>query len=123
MLLPSHYISANGEPAIVSAVITTMMWGHPRSMSIHVPRRKVSESLHRVNPISVLTRQCTTVSRRAYSVPAPNSLWHTDDLHCLIRWRFVIHGGIDGFSRRIMFLKTSTNNQSQCFTVVHDSCK
>jgi len=91
----------------------TMMWGHLRSMSIHVPRRKVSESLHRVNPISVLTRQCTTVSRRAYSVPAPNSLWHIDGLHCLIRWRFVIHGGIDGFSRRIMFLKASTNNRSQ----------
>ena len=80
----------------------TMMWGHLRSMSIHVPRRKVSESLHRVNPISVLIRQCTTVSRRAYSVPAPNSLWHIDGLHCLIRWQFVIHGGIDGFSRRIM---------------------
>lgn len=29
-----------------------------------------------------------------------------------IRWRIVIHGGIDGFSRKIMYLKASTNNQA-----------
>lgn len=34
------------------------------------------------------------------------------------RWRFVVHGGIDGFSRRIMFLKCSTNNKA---TTVLDS--
>lgn len=28
------------------------------------------------------------------------------------RWRFVIHAGIDGFSRMIMFLHCSTNNKS-----------
>ena len=29
---------------------------------------------------------------------------------CNFRWRLVIHGGIDGFSRMIVFLKCSTNN-------------
>ena len=87
--------------------------GTLRSMSVHVPRRRVSESLHRVNPAAVRARQCTTVARWAYTVPAPNSLWHIDGLHCLIRWRFVIHGGIDGFSRRIVYLKASTNNRSE----------
>ena len=28
------------------------------------------------------------------------------------RWRIVIHGGIDGFSRKIMFLKASTDNKA-----------
>ena len=55
-------------------------------------------------------RRSTTVTRRMYNVPAPNSLWHIDGLHCLIRWRIVIHGGIDGYSRRIMYLHASTNN-------------
>ena len=91
----------------------TMMWGYLRSMSVHVPRRTVSESLHRVNPAAVRARQCTTVARWAYTVPAPNSLWHIDGLHCLIRWQFVIHGGIDGFSRRIVYLKASINNRSE----------
>ena len=35
-----------------------------------------------------------------------------DGYHKLIRWRIVIHGGIDGFSRLITYLKVSTNNQA-----------
>lgn len=43
-----------------------------------------------------------------------------DGNHKLIQpFRFVIHGGIDGFSRMIVFLKVATNNESltvlQCF--------
>lgn len=47
-----------------------------------------------------------------YSVPFPNSLWHIDGHHKLVRWRFVIHGAIDGFSRTIVFLKCSDNNRA-----------
>ena len=32
------------------------------------------------------------------------------DCLLIFRWRFVIHGGIDGFSRMIVFLKCNTNN-------------
>ena len=53
------------------------------------------------------------VFRRQYSVPWPNSLWHLDGHHSLIRWGLVIHGCIDGFSRGILFLKCSNNNLSQ----------
>ena len=42
----------------------------------------------------------------------PNSLWHIDGHHSLVTWGFVIHGGIDGFSRLIVYLKCSTNNRS-----------
>jgi hypothetical protein len=38
---------------------------------------------------------------------------HIDGYHKLIRWRYVIHGGIDGFSRLITFLHVSTNNYSR----------
>ncbi|KAK2548345.1 hypothetical protein P5673_031504 [Acropora cervicornis] len=36
-----------------------------------------------------------------------------DGNHKLIRWRFVIHGAIDGFSRVIVFLCCSTNNKAE----------
>ena len=67
-------------------------------------------------------------SRRPYSVPGPNSLWHMgllylsecpcvnfflDGHHKLIRWGFVTHGGIDGYSRLIVYLHCSTNNKAQ----------
>lgn len=31
----------------------------------------------------------------------------------LFRWRFVVHGGIDGFSRIPVYLKCSTNNRAE----------
>lgn len=43
----------------------------------------------------------------------PNSLWHIDGYHKLIRWRLIIHGGIDGFSRLPVFLRVSPNNSSE----------
>ena len=37
---------------------------------------------------------------------------HIDGNHKLIRWRFVIHGGIDGYSRKIVYLHCSNNNKA-----------
>jgi len=39
-------------------------------------------------------------------------LRHIDGHHKLIRWRIVVHGCIDGYSRVIVFLKASTNNMA-----------
>nr|XP_055035227.1 uncharacterized protein LOC129423108 [Misgurnus anguillicaudatus] len=50
--------------------------------------------------------------RRTYRVAGPNSLWHLEGNHKLIRWRIVIHGAIDGFSRLVTFLEASNNNRS-----------
>ena len=90
-----------------------MVWGQLRSYGIVVPRQPVRESMLLVNPIAVELRSTTTIARRVYSVPGPNALWHIDGLHCLIRWKIVIHGGIDGFSRRVVYLKASDNNRAQ----------
>ena len=42
-----------------------------------------------------------------------------DGNHKLIRWRMVCHGGIDGYSRMIVFLRCSNNNRAttvfECF--------
>ena len=48
---------------------------------------------------------------------SPNSLWHIDGHHSLIRWRIVIHGGIDGYSRLIVFLHASTNNRVKQYSI------
>ena len=50
--------------------------------------------------------------RRVYNVAAPNHLWHIDTNHKLIRWQFIICGGIDGFSRFIVFLRCVNNNKA-----------
>uniref|UniRef100_A0AAV2KLY9 Integrase catalytic domain-containing protein n=2 Tax=Knipowitschia caucasica TaxID=637954 RepID=A0AAV2KLY9_KNICA len=91
-----------------------MMTGHLRARGIHLQRCRIRDSMHRVDPqgIQVRSLQLRTVRRRKYSVPAPNSLWHIDGNHKLIRWRIVVHGGIDGFSRLIVYLTAATNNRA-----------
>lgn len=81
---------------------------------IHVQWERVRASLWRVDPRSMLLRsmQLHLVRRRHYSVPGPLSLWHLDGNHKIIRWGFVIHGCVDGYSRRVMFLRASTNNKA-----------
>ena len=80
-----------------------------RSRGVHIQRQWVRESLHKVDPSGVRTRRNVLHSRQ-YSVPSLNALWHIDGYHKLIRWRLVIHGAIDGYSRLIMFLNVSPNN-------------
>ncbi|KAJ7373312.1 hypothetical protein OS493_012903 [Desmophyllum pertusum] len=91
---------------------TSMILGHLRSEGLIIQRERVRKCLARIDPHNVRIRRAITVSRRAYSVAGPNSLWHLDGHHSLITWGFVIHGSIDGFSRLITFLHCSTNNRS-----------
>ena len=89
-----------------------MVWGQLKSLNIFVPRRRVRESLLRVCQIAVQNRSSYTVSRRVYHVPSSNALWHIDGLHCLVRWRIVVHGCIDGYSRKVIYLHASDNNRA-----------
>lgn len=90
------------------------MLGNLNAQGIHIQRQRIQDSMRRVDPNGVLMRtfQLNPRRRRRYSVPAPNSLWHIDGNHKLIRWRMVLHGGIDGFSRLIVYLTANTNNRA-----------
>lgn len=86
--------------------------GYLRSQDLHIQRERIRQSIRRVDPLCVEERARCVLYRRRYNVEAPNSMWHLDGYHKLIRWRIVIHGAIDGYSRLIMFLRVSTNNRS-----------
>ena len=63
-----------------------------------------------MDPVNTVIRRSVTIRRRVYCVDGPNSLWYIDGHHKLIKWRFVADGGIDSFSRTIVYLHCSTNN-------------
>ena len=75
--------------------------------------RRFRDCLLRVGPDNRILRWGVVVSRRVYYAPQPNSGWHLDGHHSLIRWGLVIHGCIDGFSRKFMFLKCSPSNYTE----------
>lgn len=78
-----------------------MLTGALKSKNIVVSRVKLRESVQRVDAFGAITRMRNIIPRRTYKVAGPNALWHIDGHHKLIRWKFVIHAGIDGFSRMI----------------------
>ncbi|XP_057201282.1 uncharacterized protein LOC130561141 [Triplophysa rosa] len=83
------------------------------AVGVRVQRMRVRDSMVRVNPTGAAQRALAQkLHRRIYRVAGPNSLWHIDGNHKLIRWRIVIHGGICGFSRLVVFLWASDNNRS-----------
>lgn len=79
------------------------------SQNIHVPRTQVRESIHRIDPQGAAARSVKLIQRRMYRVKGPNYLWHVDGNHTLIRYKFIIHGAVDGFSRLVTFLKCYNN--------------
>lgn len=86
--------------------------GRLRSCNVRVPRQRIRAALRRVDPCGIHERCRGVLHRRRYQVTSPNALWHLDGYHKLIRWRLVIHGGIDGYSRLVTYLKVAPNNLS-----------
>lgn len=85
--------------------------GYLESKGVHVQRRRIRNAIWNVvgHPPSLNP----PIHRRTYSVSGPNALWHIDGNHKLIKWRLVIHGGIDGFSRVVTYLWCVNNNRSE----------
>ncbi|XP_065107367.2 uncharacterized protein [Paramisgurnus dabryanus] len=75
---------------------------------------RMKASMRRVDGAGILARmvQLGFIARRSYSVPAPLSLVHVDTNHKLITFNIVIFGGIDGFSRKILYLDAAENNKA-----------
>ena len=92
-----------------------MVRGHLLSKGIKVTWERTRCTLWKVDPEGILnrSRQRPMINRRVYSVPGSLALWHIDGNHKLIHWGFVVHGGVDGFSRKVMYLECNTNNKSR----------
>ena len=87
-----------------------MLQGLLIHQGIKVPRKKLRSAIHHVDHANTVLRRSSTISQRIYTTPCPNSVWHVDGNHKMIRWRLVIHAGIDGYSRCVVFVKCSNNN-------------
>ena len=90
-----------------------MITCHLRARGIIVQRRRVLECIHQVDPHGGDDWRCRRIRCRVYSVPCPNFIWHLNGNHKLIRWRFVVHVGIDGFGRFVVLCQCSDNNTYQ----------
>ena len=70
--------------------------GHIRSQGLKIQRGRLRDSIHRVDPINTARRWHDVTARKVYDVRGPHALWHIDSNLKLVRWGFVVHGGVDG---------------------------
>ena len=73
-------------------------------------REVVRHVLRIFDPEGVEYRSRHRLRRRLYRCKGPNYLWHIDGYDKLKPYGFCIHGAIDGFSRRIVWLEVASSN-------------
>ena len=88
------------------------VWHHLQMNGTRVPRTIVADLLKELDPSGVQERRAHRLRRRVYHNSGPNAAWHCDGYDKLKPYGFPIHGCIDGWSRKILWLfVTRSNNQ------------
>ncbi|XP_074606429.1 uncharacterized protein LOC141859469 [Acropora palmata] len=77
-----------------------------------VDRESVRLILQSLDPDGVEKRSRPRLRRRQYHSKGPNYIWHIDGYDKLKPYGFCVHGAIDGYSRRIMWLEVSRSNNN-----------
>ena len=77
---------------------------------INISRENVRNILKEVDPVGVNERKRRAIKRRVYGSDGPWDIFHIDGNDKLKMFGFAIHGCIDGFSRKLIWLNVSVTN-------------
>ena len=77
-----------------------------------VPQKVVEIILRELDPDGFQQRGEHKLKRRQYRNPGPNAAWHADGSDKLKPYGFPVHGFIDGWSRRLLWLVVTRSNTS-----------
>ena len=89
------------------------MWKRLKTQyRLKVTRDTIMQALRVIDPNGVDRRKRRRLQRRKYRCPGPNYIWHIDGYDKLKPYGFSIHGCIDGFSRRILWLEVGPTNNN-----------
>ena len=96
-----------------------MSLGALKARGVRVSNKNVRIVLRSANGAQAALRRLRAVRRRVYDVPYPMMLWHSDGCHHLIRYGIVLHGCIDGNSRKIIWMRFENNNRASTVGALH----
>ena len=85
---------------------------------IKIQRWRLRDSIHRMDSIGVHERKRWRLHRKIYNVKGPIHLSHINTNQKLVRWRFIIAGKIDGFSRLVFYAPEIEDRGAYCFCPV-----
>lgn len=87
--------------------------GHLVGLGIACTRERIRLSVARVDPAAREKRGKHKKKRVVYNVFVPHQLWHMDGWHKLTqRTGVVVHGCIDGASRKAIYVEAADNNSA-----------
>ena len=90
-----------------------LMWYKLKiTYGIQVRRSTVMKILREEDPAGTLLRKCKYIKLRVYTCDGPNNTWHEDGNDKLKPYGFPIHGCIDGFWRKVLWLKVTRSNNN-----------
>ncbi|XP_069109274.1 uncharacterized protein [Argopecten irradians] len=81
-----------------------------RRKGLHVRRDMVMKAMREVDPDGIELRRRRRIERRVYTSIGPNHTWHVDGYDKMKPFGFAIHGCIDGYSRKVMWLTVGPSN-------------
>ena len=87
-----------------------MIAGELASRGVSWSRHHVARALREIDPVGTAVRAAGCIHRRVYDGRYPGYILHYDGNMKLIRWKIVISGAVDGYSRRIVWLRAADNN-------------
>jgi hypothetical protein len=77
-----------------------------------VNKETVRHALRLIDPDGTARRLRHRLQRRQYVTKGPNFIWHIDGYDKLKPFGFCVHGCIDGYSRRILWLEVGLSNNN-----------
>lgn len=83
-----------------------------RSLNIYTDRETVRHCLSVLDREGVSARTNHRFRRRRYISKGPNFTWHLDGYDKLKPYGFAIHGAIDGWSRKVLWLYVGCSNNN-----------
>lgn len=93
-----------------SAMGYRAVWHSLRLNGIQLPRNLVQVLLKQIDPAGSDARKSRRLKRRTYQNPGPDHSWHMDGHDKIKPFGFAIHGAIDGYSRKVIWLKVLRSN-------------
>lgn len=88
------------------------VWHTLEMQGLRVPRKIVQELFKELDPDGTAERKAHRLKRRTYHNRGPNDVWHCDGYDKLKPFGFPIHGCIDGWSRKMLWLYVTRSNNS-----------
>ena len=90
---------------------------------IRTDRETVRLCIRSLDPEGVGSRTSHRFRRRIYVSDGPDFLWHLDGYDKLKPFGFAIHGAVDGFIRKLLWLNVAiSNNNPKIISYYYTTC-